>query len=78
MAEASIENPIINTPFAGPARHCVTSPDGTISGEIEERRRLSEFFVPVARPRKRSAQLGEVDGRLREIVNEIRQAVGRC
>ncbi|CAN5852384.1 DEAD/DEAH box helicase family protein [soil metagenome] len=83
MAAASIENPIINTPFAEPARHFVTTRDGKVSGEIAERRRPSEFFVPVARPRKGSAQMtmdqfgGPTRQQPNEIVNEIRHAVGR-
>jgi type III restriction enzyme len=59
------------------------TPDGSISGEIAERRRPSEFFVPVARPRKRSAQMTmdqfgpPTRQQPNEIVNEIRAAVGR-
>ena len=73
MAGASIENPIINTPFAEPARHFVTTPDGKVTGEILERRRASEFFVPVARPRKGSAQLtmDQFGGPTRQQPNEI-------
>ncbi len=57
--------------------------DGKVTGEIDPRRRPSEFFVPVARPRKLSAQLsmdqfgGPTRQQPNEIVNEIRQAVGR-
>jgi type III restriction enzyme len=83
VAGAAIENPIINTPFTGPARHFLTAPDGTVSGEITEGRRPSEFFVPVARPKKTSAQLtmdafgGPIRQQPNEIVNEIRQSVDR-
>lgn len=49
MAQASIENPIINSAFKEPARHFATSDDGTVSGTKVDRRRPSEFFVPVAR-----------------------------
>ncbi|HVM31192.1 MAG TPA: DEAD/DEAH box helicase family protein [Candidatus Limnocylindrales bacterium] len=86
MAQATgtttIENPVINTPFAEPARHFVMA-DGQPTGEIDDRRRPSEFFVPVARPRKASgAQLTIDYGGLtrqqpNEIVNEIRQSVAR-
>ncbi len=33
MTRVTIENPIINSPFAEPTRHFVTSPDGEITGE---------------------------------------------
>ncbi|MBA2719521.1 MAG: DEAD/DEAH box helicase family protein [Chloroflexi bacterium] len=82
MAQATIDNPIINSPFVEPARHFVTTTDGTVTGEIDTRRRPSEFFVPVAPPKKRSGQLtldqfGPKRQQPNEIVNEIRQAVGR-
>jgi type III restriction enzyme len=79
----AIENPIINSPFAEPTRHFVMSPDGEVTGEIADRRRPSEFFVPVARPKKAGAQLtmdafgGPKRQQPNEIVNEIRAAVGR-
>jgi len=53
----TIENPIINSPFVEPARHFVMDADGKVTGEVAPRRRPSEFFVPVARPKKLSAQL---------------------
>ena len=83
MTHVTIENPIINSPFVEPTRHFVTSADGEITGEIADRRRLSEFFVPIARPKKASGQLtmdalGGPKRQLRnEIVNEIRQSVER-
>jgi type III restriction enzyme len=62
------------------ARHD-THPAGTF-GELEPRRRASEFSVPVAKPKKSSAQIalqfgGGTKQQPNEIVNEIRQAVGR-
>jgi type III restriction enzyme len=81
LADAAIENPVINSPFVEPKRHFVLV-DGQPTGQIEERRRSSEFFVPVAPPRKRSAQMtidqfGMIKQQPNEIVNEIRQAVAR-
>jgi type III restriction enzyme len=78
----TIQNPIINSPFAEPARHFVMGADGNITGEIAERRRPSEFFVPIALPKKKSAQLtldafGQQKRQPNEIVNEIRQSVAR-
>ncbi len=53
-----------------------------MSGELVPSRRPSEFFVPVAKPKKASAQLalqfgGGTRQQPNEIVNEVRQAVGR-
>ena len=81
MAPGVIDNPVINSPFVEPARH-FTVVDGQVSGEIEPRRRPSEFFVPVAAPRKKSPQLalqfgGGTKQQSNEIVNEIRQSVAR-
>ncbi len=79
-----IENPIvINSPFVEPRQHFVTTTDGQVTGEIAPRRRPSEFFVPVAWPKKASAQLtmdafgGPTRQQPNEIVNEIRQSVER-
>ncbi|MHB8891275.1 MAG: hypothetical protein ACYC65_04440 [Candidatus Limnocylindrales bacterium] len=81
MPPTTIENPVINSPFVEPAKHFRVV-DGLVSGEIEPKRRPSEFFVPVAKPRKASAQLamqfgGGTRQQQNEIVNEVRQAVGR-
>jgi type III restriction enzyme len=81
LAASSIDNPIINSPFAEPTRH-FNVVDGQVSGEINEGRRPSEFFVPVAKPKKSSPQLalqfgGGVRQQPNEIVNEIRFAVGK-
>ncbi len=83
MTQGPIENPVINSPYVEPVQHFVTTADGTVTGEIAPRRRPSEFFVPVARPKKLSGQLtidafgGPKRQQPNEIVNEIRQAVAR-
>ena len=83
MTKTTIENPVINSPYVEPAQHFLTSSDGEVTGEIDPRRRPSEFFVPVARPKKLSGQLsmdafgGPRRQQPNEIVNEIRQAVQR-
>jgi type III restriction enzyme len=83
VTQGPIENPVINSPYLEPQQHFVTGADGTVTGEIEPRRRPSEFFVPVAQPKKRSGQLtidafgGPKRQQPNEIVNEIRQAVAR-
>jgi type III restriction enzyme len=77
----TIENPVINSPFHEPGRHFAFSANNQPTGEIADGRRLSEFFVPVAQPKKKSPQMALDFGATRqqpnEIVNEIRQAVAR-
>jgi type III restriction enzyme len=80
VAQASIE-PVINSPYIAPAQHFVTV-DGQVTGVKEPRRRPSEFFVPVAPPRKRGGQLtldpfGPVRQQSNEVINEIRGSVDR-
>jgi len=75
-AQGPIDNPVINSPFREPARHFVVV-DGQVQGEIDERRRPSEFFVPMAKPRKASPQLALQFGagvrqQQNEIVNSVR------
>ena len=80
-AAPAVENPVINSPFEEPARHFRLA-DGQVTGDVAEGRRPSEFFVPVARPRKASPQLalqfgGGTRQEANEVVNEIRYAVRR-
>ena len=51
MAQVTIENPVINSPFDEPARHFKFDETG-ITNEIAPFRRPSSYFVPIARPRK--------------------------
>ncbi|RJP68520.1 MAG: restriction endonuclease subunit R [Candidatus Abyssobacteria bacterium SURF_17] len=58
MKEVVIDNPILNSPFVEPTRHFKFSEEGITDEDIEGRR-VSSYFVPIARPRKKgkSAQL---------------------
>jgi type III restriction enzyme len=56
MKPVVIENPILNSPFEMPRRHFKFNDEG-ITDEIEERRRPSSYFVPIASPKKKSKQL---------------------
>ena len=51
-----IENPILNTPFAAPARHFRFDDDG-ITDEIVEGRRPSSYFMPIPKAKKKSGKL---------------------
>jgi type III restriction enzyme len=55
MAPVVIENPVINSPFAEPIRHFAFN-DAGITDQIVEGRRISSYFVPIARPKKRATQ----------------------
>ncbi len=52
MSQVVIENPIINTPFHEPTRHFRFTDEG-ITNEIVDGRRISSYFVPIARPKKK-------------------------
>ncbi|MBI2061021.1 MAG: DEAD/DEAH box helicase family protein [Nitrospirae bacterium] len=51
-----IDNPILNSPYEEPCRHFRFTDEG-ISSEIVESRRVSSYFVPIPRPKKRGKQL---------------------
>lgn len=55
MKQPVIENPVINSPYQGPARHFRFTDDG-ITNEILDGRRPSAYFVPIAKPKKRGRQ----------------------
>ena len=55
MKQVVIENPVINSPFEEPARHFRFSEEG-ITSKIVESRRISAYFIPIASPKKKSAQ----------------------
>lgn len=78
----ALRNPIINVPYDIPARHFVIGPSGP-TGEIDQRRRPSESFIPVPAARKGAAQEAldfDITRERRErndLVNELRREVGR-
>ena len=58
MPDVVIESPILNSPFEEPVRHFKFSDEG-ITNEIVEARRVSSYFIPIAKPKKKgkAAQL---------------------
>lgn len=56
MPSVVIENPVINSAFEEPKRHFKFDQDG-ITNEMAEFRRISHYFIPIARPKKKSEQL---------------------
>lgn len=55
MKQVIIENPVLNSPFEEPKRHFRFTEDG-ITDEIIEERRISQYFVPIPRPKKRGGK----------------------
>ena len=51
MSQVVIENPVLNSPFDEPTRHFRFAAEG-ITNEIADGRRVSSYFVPIARPKK--------------------------
>src|SRR5713226_7646730 len=81
MPQTVIENPVINSPFAEPEQHFRFSDEG-ITNEVIDGRRISSYFVPIARPKKKGKDksLFETEwtqDRIEEnkLVNRIRRRV---
>jgi len=49
MKQVVIENPVINSPFDEPQRHFRFTNEG-ITNEIVSERRVSSYFIPIAKP----------------------------
>ena len=80
MRQVVIDNPVINGPFAEP-RHFRFTDEG-ITNEIVESRRVSQYFVPIAKPRKKGSKQLQFDTEWtqdrieeNELVNRIRSRV---
>ncbi len=52
MQQVVIENPILNSPFKEPSQHFRFSDEG-ITNDIVESRRVSSYFIPIAKPKKK-------------------------
>ena len=62
MTDSFFERPILNSPYAYPARHWELDAEGQPTNRIEDRRRRSELITPVPKPqkRRRAASQGEL------------------
>lgn len=56
MADAVIDNPILNSPFEEPSRHWRFGDSG-ITNEVVEGRRTSSYFMPIPASKLRGRQL---------------------
>lgn len=78
----TIDNPILNSPFREPTRHFRFDEQG-ITNDIVDARRVSSYFMPIARPRRKGKQLQFetewTEDRVQENkrVNRIRQRVAQ-
>jgi type III restriction enzyme len=53
MDESFFERPILNSPYAFPARHWELDSEGQPTNRIIENRRRSELITPVPKPQRR-------------------------
>jgi type III restriction enzyme len=81
MSQVVIENPIVNSPFDEPTRHFRFNDEG-ITNEIIDGRRISSYFIPIAKPKKKGAKQLRFEtewtqDRIEEnkLVNDIRRRV---
>jgi hypothetical protein len=78
LSQVVIENPVINSPFGEPARHFRFTDEG-ITNEIEDGRRVSAYFIPIAQSKTKGKNQLQFDtewtqDRIEEnkLVNQIR------
>jgi type III restriction enzyme len=83
VSQVVIENPIINSPFDEPTRHFRFNDEGITDEEVVGRR-VSSYFVPIARPKKKNGTAEQAvfetewtQDRIEEnkLVNDIRRRV---
>jgi type III restriction enzyme len=56
MSQKFFQQPILNSPYAYPARHWELDSDGQPTGQVADRRRRAEFITAVPKPKKRKAK----------------------
>jgi type III restriction enzyme len=59
MANPFFDHPILNSPYAYPARHWELDNEGQPTQQILERRRRAEFITPIPKPRKRQGSAAQ-------------------
>ena len=52
MDSRFFERPILNSPYAYPARHWELDAQGQPTGDIIEARRTAQFITPIPKPKK--------------------------
>ena len=56
MPTVVIKNPILNSPYEEPTRHFYFDED-RITDRVVDSRRISSYFVPIAKPKKKGKQI---------------------
>lgn len=81
MCAVAIDNPVLNSPFIEPTRHFRFTEDG-ITNEVVGERRISTYFVPIPREKKKGGKQLAFDtewtqDRIKEneFINRVRQRV---
>lgn len=81
MCAVAIDNPVLNSPFVEPTRHFRFTEDG-ITNEVKDERRISTYFVPIPREKKKGGKQLAFDtewtqDRIKEneFINRVRQRV---
>jgi len=59
MTNQFFEKPILNSPYAQPARHWELDADGQPTQQIIEVRRRTELITPIPKPRKRKSKAAQ-------------------
>jgi len=59
MDNPFFERPILNSPYAHPARHWELDAEGQPTGQIVEARRTAQFITPIPRPKKHKRRAGQ-------------------
>ncbi|MGH8378935.1 MAG: restriction endonuclease, partial [Gammaproteobacteria bacterium] len=61
MSDAFFEHPILNSPYAYPARHWELDPSGQPTQKIIEHRRPADFVTPIPKPKRQHGQARQTD-----------------
>jgi type III restriction enzyme len=59
MDDRFFERPILNSPYAYPARHWELDAQGQPTGQIIETRRTAQFITPIPKPKKHKRRAGQ-------------------
>ena len=83
MPAATIDNPILNSPFVEPTRHWMLDESGIPTGDPADGRRRSEFVVPIPPPKHKTRTQGTLDledeygqRKPNDDINQVRAKVG--
>ncbi len=74
MAQARLDNPIINSAYVEPDRHHQFDDEGRPTGRILEGRRASEYFVPIPPPKSARGAAAELQLGLGLVTSQKREA----